>query len=109
MEDKRDGQTRYRLQMAGGDAPPVTVLIDSKTGDILSMGTQVLRLGSASRMPEAALYKDYREVNGIRFPFQIIYSNNYMGQIILEIKKIETNLKDKNISFFVPGEPINKK
>ncbi|MFC2168615.1 serine hydrolase domain-containing protein, partial [Acidobacteriota bacterium] len=108
-EDNRDGQTIFRLQMTGGNSPPQTVLVDSETGDILSAGTQVLRLGSASRLPEAAIYKDYRDVNGIRFPFHITYSNNYLGQIILEITKIETNLEDKNISFLVPGEPINKK
>lgn len=108
-EDNRDGKTIFRLQMTGGDAPPITVLVDFETGDIQSVGIQILRLGSASQLPEAAIYKDYREVNGIRFPFQITYSNNYMGQIILEIEKIETNLKDKNISFFIPGEPINKK
>jgi len=94
--------------MTGGDAPPVTVLVDSETGDIQSVGTQVLRLGSASRIPEATIYKDYREVNGIRFPFQITYSNNYIGQIILEIEHIETNIDDENMSFSLPGTPINK-
>jgi len=107
-EEKRGTETIYRLQMIGSQTPPVTYLVDSETCDVLSSGTPILRLGSASRMPEAAIYEDYREFGGLRFPSRITYSNNYIGQIILEIEEIETRIDDTGIAFSLPGTPINK-
>ena len=107
-EEKRGTETIYRLQMIGSQTTPVTYLVDSETCDVLSSGTPILRLGSASRMPEAAIYEDYREFGGLRFPSRITYSNNYIGQIILEIEEIETRIDDTGIAFSLPGTPINK-
>ncbi len=106
--DERNDKKVYILQMSGKEVPPVRAVVDAQTGDLLQSQTSILRFGSVVQMPETTVYEDYREVHGIRIPFRIIYDDSYSGRTVLEIEQIETNLKQRDIYFRIPGNPVNR-
>ncbi len=107
-EDNRDGKTIFRLQMTGGDAPPITVLVDFETGDIQSVGIQILRLGSASQLPEAAIYKDYREVNGIRFLSRSHTATTTWARLFWRLKRLKLTSRTKTFLSLSLGSPSTR-
>jgi len=104
--DNLDGREVYVLKLGlGGDLPPVTIFIDTATGNVLKSVVVVLQEGGIG-IPITTLYEDYREVHGVRIPFRTISSNEQSGQIIFQYEAIEVNL-DIDDGFFIlsaPGE-----
>jgi CubicO group peptidase (beta-lactamase class C family) len=108
-EDKRAGRKVYVLLMTGKEAPVVRVVVDAETGDVLQTQMPILRLGAAYQLPDTTVYEDFRDVHGIRIPFKMTITNQYIGRTVLTIEEIETNLEMAENPFQVKGDPINKK
>jgi len=98
-----DGQQVYVLELDGGDLYPVTIYVDTDTGDILKSVAIVIQEGDIA-IPITTLYEDYREVNGVRMSFRAISSNEHSGQVIVQGETIETNL-DIDDEFFILTPP----
>ena len=69
----------------------VTTYVDASTGDQLKSEGVVLSTGGIG-IPVVTRYEDYREIHGIRIPFQSISSNEEAGQTITQYEAIEVNL-----------------
>ena len=108
-EDKREGRKAYVLLMTGEEAPAVRVVVDAETGDVLQTQMPILRLGSAYQLQDNTVYEDFREVHGLRIPFKMTITNQYIGRTVLKIEQIDANLEMAENPFQVIGDPINKK
>ncbi len=97
--DNLDGQKVYVLRLERGDLPPVTIFVDSATGDVLKSIVVVIIEGGIG-IPVTALYEDYREVHGVRIAFRTISSNEQSGRVIIQGETIEVNLDIDN-DFFI--------
>ena len=97
------GQEVYVLELEGGDLYPVTIYVDTDTGDVLKSVSIAVQEGDIA-IPITTLYEDYREVNGVRMSFRAISSNEHSGQVIVQGETIETNL-DIDDEFFILTPP----
>jgi len=97
--DSLDGQEVYVLKLERGNLPPVTIFIDTTTGDVLKSIVVSIQEGGIG-IPVTTKYEDYREVHGVRIPFRMISSNEYSGRMIIQCEAIELNLDIDN-EFFV--------
>ena len=97
--DILDGQDVYVLKLEHGDLPPLTIFVDTTTGDILQSVMIAIQEGDIG-IPIITQYEDYREVHGIRTSFRAISSNEQSGQVIIQSEAIEANL-DIDDEFFI--------
>jgi len=102
--DNLDGQEVYVLQLKRSELPPVTIFVDTATGDVLKSIVVVLQEGGIG-IPVTTQYEDYREVHGVRIPFRAISSNEYSGGMTTQYETIEVNLAiDDNFFILTPPE-----
>jgi hypothetical protein len=88
-----DGRKTYVLDLRAGELPTITASVDAETGDLLRYEISLLdpKLGIA--VPTVIRQEDYREVKGIRVAFRIISRNEFSGEAIFEVEKIETSIQ----------------
>ena len=89
----------YVLKLSRGDLPPVTIYIDSITGDVLKSEAVALQEGGIG-IPIVARLEDYRDFYGVRIPFRMISENEASGRTIVQYESIEVNL-DIDDTFFI--------
>ena len=102
--DNLDGEKVYVLELERGKLPPVTIFVDTATGDVLKSTVVVLQEGGIG-IPVTTQYEDYREVHGVRIPFRTISSNEHSGGMTVQYESIEVNLDiDDNFFILTPTE-----
>ena len=93
----RDGVAVYRVELAAKGLPSSTVLVDSKTGDVIEFrGSTIEAVGE---IPNVIRYEDFRNVGGVRLPFRMITEEFQSGESILQLKKVRTK-RTRNASMF---------
>ncbi|HFB66788.1 MAG TPA: hypothetical protein ENJ60_14750 [Aeromonadales bacterium] len=80
----------------------VKLFIDSKTGDILKLKTQMLIQGIGS-MPVTTTFDDYRDVQGLRIPFVTTVRNRGNGNMVFKYNSIISHQKFKKETFKLKG------
>jgi hypothetical protein len=92
------------VQGTGPRSLVVTLYFDKQTGLLL----RELRYGGSpiGRVPTQIDYSDYRDVNGIKFPFHITYAW-LDGRNSIELRDIKTNVSIDQRKFGRPA-PLNK-
>ncbi|MCH8274362.1 MAG: serine hydrolase [Armatimonadetes bacterium] len=100
--DELDGREVYVLELKSGYAPATTIFVDAETGDVLRADTTAQPLPGVN-IPVTTRYEDFREVHGLRIPFRTILSNDWSGRTIIQIEKIDVNLKVSGRIFNLRG------
>ncbi len=98
-----DGNEVYALKLERDDLPPITIYVDTTTGDVLKVVIIFVAEGGVA-IPIVVRYEDYRVVNGVRIPFRSISSNENTGRTVLQYESIEVNL-DIDQRFFTLSGP----
>ncbi len=88
---KYKGKEGYNIKLSGGKIPDVLLFIDAKTGDVLKQKSKLM-IPSMGQLPYTVTYEDYREVEGLRIPFKITSRNNMVGETVITIESIKTNV-----------------
>ena len=83
------------------------VVLDGKTGDVSQVRSFLLRPDSTQLLPQTETFEDYRDVEGMRIPFRIVYRNEYFGETLIKIDRVITRSAIDDIIFY-PSFPIKK-
>ena len=99
---ERDGRSLWRVRVGRGEAPPVEVLVDPKTGDpVETRGVKFVRLGGG--IPITVRYTDFRSVKGVRLPHRIESEDEPTGRSIITIDRWERFTGD--LAETIPATP----
>lgn len=100
-----DGRKVYVLRLESSNLPPVTIYVDTTTGDVLRAEVIVLQEGGIA-IPVTTNYEDYRDVYGIRIPFRMTSSNEQSGRTIIQYDAIKVNIDidDEIFTLSAPSE-----
>jgi CubicO group peptidase (beta-lactamase class C family) len=85
------GKPVYQVLLKNSDLPLITVLIDTKTGDIRKLESKML-IPVIGSLPFSLKFEDYREVAGMRMPFKIISRDPQRGKIVFKYDTMQTNV-----------------
>ncbi|MCW8870003.1 MAG: beta-lactamase family protein [Proteobacteria bacterium] len=88
-EQTHDNQAVYVVKLQDNGLPAIKLFVDKHTGDILLSKTKLLN-PLVGGIPVQIEYSDFREVEGVRFPFISTITNPMMGQTVIEYKAVET-------------------
>jgi len=82
----------FIIELKSGDLPTITLLVDSKTGDILLSQATVLQEGGIGILITVT-YEDFHEVHGIRMAARSISTNEQTGRTITSEEAMEISLQ----------------
>ena len=91
------------VRLSGGGAMPSTLYVDLETGDVLKQDLNNVH-PVAGPIATTILFSDYRDVQGLRIPFEVRTRNIQVGEIRYAFETIETHL-DLADSGFVLEKP----
>jgi len=89
--DLVDGKKVYVIELSAGDDLDRTVWLDADTGLVLK---EELRqwLKGLGAIKATLTYDDYRDVQGVKFPFKVSMEHDINGRMVAEFTSIETNV-----------------
>jgi len=93
----------YLIKLGGGQAYPTTLYLDPETGDVLKQDSKIYH-PTIGTMETTTFYGDYREINGLRVPFEIRSKNLQVGELVYRFEALESNL-DMNVNDFAVEKP----
>ena len=88
----------YVVKLSGGEAPPATVEIDAKTGDLVTARTTILIPGIGG-LPQVTHFADFREVEGVRIPFRMVARNEASGKTEIQFDRLQSRLRVSDRTF----------
>jgi len=89
-ESTQDERKVYKVKLAGGRTPPMRLVLDAETGDVLEAEIQMLMPGIGP-MPQTITFEQYRSIAGLRLPTRITISNDWDGRSVIEIHSIKSH------------------
>ena len=91
-EDSVDDRQVWIFKLQHEDDPSKTVTIDRQTGDVLRVASKqpVPEIGGS--LPYSIVYRDYKEVGGVRIPMTITTRNDMTGDSVVGFTGVETNV-----------------
>ncbi len=94
-----DGEKVFKLVFSGDEVGDRKVTISADTGLMLedSYSTPQPMIGS---LQVTVKYSDFREVNGLQFPFKAVYANPFTGKTVVEVKEVEPVAKAPKTMFY---------
>jgi CubicO group peptidase (beta-lactamase class C family) len=101
--DNLDDNEVYVMELKAGNLPPMTIFVDTITGDVLLSNIISIQEGGIG-IPVTSRSEDFREVYGIRAPSRAISSNEQSGRTIVEDETIEINIQLDD-DFFILTPP----
>jgi outer membrane lipoprotein-sorting protein len=99
-----DGRSCYKVSLTSKTGDVETRYFDRKTG--LHVRTEETSQGAQGEVKNETRYEDYREVNGVRFPFKIIQTSTGGGQsqtVTTVWESIEANAEIPDKQFDLPA------
>jgi len=103
-KDAVEGKPAYKLKLVTKSGDERTYFIDSAT--FLLLKWQGLRQSGDQEIPVESFYRDYREVGGVKFAFEVDTGAPGSGQSQkLAIEKIELNVDLDDSRFTKPAAP----
>jgi hypothetical protein len=85
-----DGKDAYVIGISSGEGPSVKEFFDAETG--LKLKREV----SSAAGPQSTTYGDYKEVNGVKFPYSMTVSSQVDIPFKVTEIKINSGLKDED-------------
>ena len=74
------------------------VTTDAETGDVLKQESTLLIQGMGG-MPVVNHYSDYRELNGLRFPYRSVSQNEQNGKTVIQTQSMTSDVKFRRNHF----------
>lgn len=87
---KVDGKDAYVIEISSGEGPSVKEFFDAETG--LKLKREV----SSAAGPQSTTYGNYKEVNGVKFPYSMTVSSQVDIPFKVTEIKINSGLKDED-------------
>lgn len=100
-EGEHDGIEYWELSAHRADHPPMSIYVEKATGDIRRL-TLFNVIEGAGALPVNVHFNDYREVQGMRVPHEMIVDNEAGGSTTIKVKKVETGVQVDASLFEVP-------
>ena len=99
-KDKMEDKEVFRVRLAGGQTPSTVLFLDTQNGDVLKQESTLVHplMGSVQVTTH---YGDYRDIQGVRIPFEIKSSQRHIGELVYRFDQIETNLEVEPAAFIV--------
>jgi len=106
-EEVYEGNEVWTLRAQNEDDPPKAIAIDKKSGDVLVVKSQNYIPEMGGSLPYTLIYKNYKEVEGVRLPFEVIERNEMTGDSTSTFDSVETRVKATDEQFrFVPRKQL---
>ena len=90
-DGEQDGIAYWQLSAHRPDHPALTLYVEKATGDIRRLGIFNVIEG-AGGLPVNVHFNDYREVQGMRIPHEMVVDNEAGGSTTIKVKKVETGV-----------------
>ena len=101
-EDEVDGRKVYVVRCVTQHTPALRKYVDAETGLVLGEDSFIPNPVMGS-IPISTEYSDFREVAGVQIPFRAVTKNEHTGEMVVQIKKIETDYQIPE-GLFTPQE-----
>ena len=106
-EDEFEGHEVWTLRAQNGDDPPKVIAIDKETGDVLVVKSQNYIPEMGASLPYTLIFRNYKEIDGVRLPFEVTEKNEMTGESTSTFDSVETRIKALDAQFrFVPREQL---
>jgi hypothetical protein len=106
-EDEFEGHAVWTLRAQNEDDPPKAIAIDKETGDVLVVNSANYMPEMGMSLPYTLIYRNYREVDGVRLPFEVTEKNEMTGESTGAFESVETRVKATDEQFrFVPRKQL---
>ncbi|MGY8753887.1 MAG: hypothetical protein ACKVIO_08330, partial [Phycisphaerales bacterium] len=106
-EDEFEGHEVWTLRAQNGDDPPKAIAIDKETGDVLVVKSQNYIPEMGASLPYTLIFRNYKEIDGVRLPFEVTEKNEMTGESTSTFDSVETRIKALDAQFrFVPREQL---
>ena len=106
-EDEFEGHAVWTLRAQNGDDPPKVIAIEKETGDVLVVKSQNNIPEMGMSLPYTLIFRNYKEVDGVRLPFEVTEKNEMTGESIHTFDSVKTRIKALDAQFrFVPREQL---
>ena len=106
-EDVFEGHAVWTLRAQNEDDPPKAIAIDKETGDVLVVKSQNYIPEMGMSLPYTLIYRNYKEVDGVRLPFEVTEKNEMTGESTSTFDSVETRVKATDEQFrFVAREQL---
>jgi CubicO group peptidase (beta-lactamase class C family) len=83
----------YTLQLRAAELPTITASVDAETGDLLRTEMSVLDPNLGIAIPTVTRQEDFREVEGVRVAFRTVTRNDFTGETVFQVEKLETGIE----------------
>jgi CubicO group peptidase (beta-lactamase class C family) len=100
-EGEHDGIAYWELSAHRADHPAMAIYVEKSTGDIRRV-TMVMVIPGAGGLPGNVHFNDYREVQGLRIPHEMVVDNEASGSTTIKVKKVETGVQPNPGQFKKP-------
>ncbi len=97
-----DDRQAYELQLRVAELPTITAFVDVETGDLLRYEMTVLDPGTGIAIRTVNRQEDFRDVEGLRVPFRRVSRNDFTGETVFELEKVETGVEVDEGLFSAP-------
>ena len=91
-EDVFEGQEVWTLRAQIGEEQPKAIAIDKKTGDVLVVKSANYIPEIGMSLPYTLIYRNYKEVDGIRLPFEVTEKNEMTGESTSTYGSVESGI-----------------
>jgi CubicO group peptidase (beta-lactamase class C family) len=106
-DDEFEGHEVWTLRAQNGDDPPKAIAIEKGTGDVLVVKSQNYIPEMGMSLPYTLIFRNYKEVDGVRLPFEVTEKNEMTGENIHTFDSVKTRIKALDAQFrFVPREQL---
>jgi len=99
---EREGKTLVEVTLRAKDLPPMTLLLDPKSGEVRATKQFTLAEGMGA-IPNKGELSDYRRVLGLNLPHRVSTTNVHSGPTILKVEAVKKFEGDR-ATFFARQE-----
>src|SRR5690606_3108757 len=85
---EHEGRAGWSVVLRKGEIAPMELVVDAKTGDILS-GSQVRLIDGGGGLPTRFTFSRYRTIHGLRVPMRQELSEDATGKTIVELESVK--------------------
>jgi CubicO group peptidase (beta-lactamase class C family) len=98
-EEEFEGKTVWTVLLDYGDDPEKTIAIDQETGDVLVVKSKSAVPEIGGFLPYTLIYRDFKEIDGVRFPTRITEQDDFTGESESTYVTIESGIEVTDESF----------
>ena len=97
----------YIVEKRNEKGTPVTDYVSTKSFLVLRRDSFVVSETSGIELPQTEMFSDFRNVDGVMIPFQVVSNNIANGDIVVRVKDVKFDAEIPDSAFKKPATDKN--